>query len=254
MRILSTLAIAAAFGMAAIGTDAKAASYAAGVWGTDDIVLLDDNYNEVSRFDAGATNPNGMAFGDNLIFSGHFGTQEVVAYDLAGTEQFRWSGSFGNLQGMTYLNSQIVIANAGSLLFYNALTGVQQATVAYGGGSGVEGLTTDGTNIYALNSGAIQVYDTAGNLLDSFANAASGCSFGGTGITFAGVNTLALMCTNGNWFEVSATDGSVLDSGNNGLDAFGLTAVSPIPLPPAFLLLLAGFGTMVLIRRPMASA
>jgi hypothetical protein len=54
------------------------------------------------------------------------------------------------------------------------------------------------------------------------ANVASTCSFGGTGITDSGANKLTLACDDGRWFTVSKADGSVVTSGSNGLDMFGL--------------------------------
>jgi hypothetical protein len=61
-------------------------------------------------------------------------------------------------------------------------------------------------------------------------NAAIGEDFGGTGITSAGAGQLVLAGPSGNWWLVSSADGSVIDSGSNGLNMFGLTrGVNGIP-------------------------
>jgi MYXO-CTERM domain-containing protein len=62
---------------------------------------------------------------------------------------------------------------------------------------------------------------TDGGVVEILPNAAADCEIPGTGVSSSGDGQLTLVCTDGRWFEVSSDDGSVISSGNNGLDMWG---------------------------------
>ncbi len=236
--------------------------YVAGTWSDTAVHFLDNNLADTGSFPAGSTNPNGIATDGSLIYTGHFTTQEVIAYDFSGVEQFRWSASLSGLQGMELVNGELAVANGGLIEFYTPATGVFNRSIPSAGGS-VEGLAFDGIVLWQLDSGAIVGISPAdGSVVSSLPNAASGCTFGGTGITASAPGELTLACTNGDWFQVSSADGSVLASGNNGLDMFALKFYSLAP-PPApsvtvptmnewgmiLFVILSGLGAVYFLRK-----
>ena len=89
--------------------------------------------------------------------------------------------------------------------------------------STIEGIDFDGTSIWTISDANLYAIDPlSGNTVATIANAAAGCSFSGTGIAALGGNRLALACTSGDWYVVSSLDGSVISSGNNNLQMYGL--------------------------------
>ncbi len=241
-------------------SDAQAqAAYVAATWGDDAVHLLDSGLNDLSSFPAGAGSPNGITTDGTLIYTGHFGTQEVIAYDFTGAEQFRWSATIPNLQGMTLAGAELVIAQSSELQFYNPATGALLRTIPSPEAGSVEGLTSDGTTLWVLGSQAVYSVNPAdGTVLTTLPNAASGCSYGGTGITRGAPGELVLACSDGTWYRVSATDGSVIASGNNGLSMYGIEAAAmaaqqPIPVSgplgtALLVVLLAAAGLAILGR------
>ncbi len=243
-------------------SDAQAqVAYVAATWGDDAVHLLDSGLNDLSSFPAGAGSPNGITTDGTLIYTGHYLTQEVIAYDLTGAEQFRWSATIPNLQGMTMAGTELVVAQSSELQFYNPATGTLIRTIPSPEPVSVEGLTSDGTVIWVLGSQGIYSVDpTDGTILTTLTNAAASCAYGGTGITRGGPGELVLACNDGSWYRVSTTDGSVIASGNNGLAMMGIEAAAmaaqrPIPvsgpLGTALLVVLlaaAGFAIVGRIR------
>ncbi len=201
--------------------------YVAGVWSDNTVHLLDANMADLGSFPAGAIRPNGMATDGETIWSGHFSPQSVVAYDFAGHELYRWQAALSGLQGMEWVNGELAISLSGaSIKFYNPRTGALIRTIP--GQSSVEGLAFDGTLLWQIASAWIYGTNPVdGSVVVSITNAASGCQYQGTGITSDAPGTLALVCTNGDWFRVSSADGSVLASGNNGLNMYGLAYIPP---------------------------
>lgn len=227
---------------------AQVSTFIAATWSDDAVHLLDADLNSISSFPAGASDPNGIATDGTLIYTGHFTTNEVIAYDFSGAEQFRWSASIGNLQGMEVVGGELAIASGDAIQFHDPSTGNLIRSVPSTGGS--EGLSFDGTVLWSLAGDIVALDPQNGNVVRTIANAASGCSFNGTGISVSAPGELHLGCNNGDWYRVSSGDGSVLESGNNGLDMYGLklaagaasvimSTAQPVPtLGPAALCLL----------------
>ncbi len=201
--------------------------YVAGTWSDNAVHLLDADLNDLGSFPAGAAIPNGMATDGETIWSGHFSPQSVVAHDFAGNELYRWSGSLSHLQGMELVNGTLAIYQSGNIEFHDPRTGTLIRTIP--GRSGIEGLAFDGTLLWQLDG--TQIYGTNpldGSVVVTITNAASGCSFGGTGMAADASGILTLACTDGRWFRVSSADGSVIASGDNDLTMYGLAYVPPL--------------------------
>jgi hypothetical protein len=235
--------------------------FIASTWSDTSVHLLDAGLNSITSFSAGASNPNGIATDGTTIYTGHFSTSEVIAYDFSGTEQFRWSASIGNLQGMDLVGTELAVANAGNIQFHDAATGALVRSIPATVSGSVEGVAFDGTVLWLLGSDIAGVDPQNGNVVSTISNAASGCSFAGTGITASAPGELHLGCTNGDWYRVSSNDGSVLASGNNGLNMYGLklAAGSPgagvvEPTEPVPTLGPAGLGLLMLLFAGLAWA
>lgn len=201
--------------------------YVAGTWSDNAVHLLDANLNDLGSFPAGAVNPNGMATDGATIWSGHFSPQNVVAYDFAGNELYRWSAALSGLQGMEWANGELAIYRLNNIEFHDPRTGALNRTIP--GKSGIEGLAFDGTLLWQLDNDWI--YGTNplnGSVVVTITNAASACSFGGTGMAADAPGILTLACEDGQWFRVSAADGSVIASGDNDLDMYGLAHAPPL--------------------------
>ena len=196
-----------------------APSLSAVTWDDTSMHLLDNGLNPVGNFPVGASNPNGAAVGNGLFFAGFFTTQEVIAYDGSGVEQFRWTGTFPNLQGMAFVNGEIAIASGADITFHDASTGAVSGSIP--NLPSVEGLAYDGSLLWLLDADLVGVDPADGSPVQTWTNPASGCSFGGSGLAFDGTYLL-VGCSNGDWFRVDPADGSVFESGNNGLNIFGL--------------------------------
>ena len=109
--------------------------------------------------------------------------------------------------------------------FYHPLSGAFVRSFAAVAGT-VEGLAWDGQYLWQLETNLIYATSIVdGSVFFTLPNAAGGAPFGGTGIANSGPNTLTLAGADGNWWTVSKTDGSVINSGNNGLAMYGLAFV-----------------------------
>jgi hypothetical protein len=207
--------------------------YATPSWADQSIYFLDspaDGLGDVSSFPVDSDLPNGLGTDGTFLYSGHFTTQEVLIYDLDGNLVGGWPTGAPNLQGLTIVGDELAITQDDEILFFDPASGVFNRSIPNAGGITVEGLTFDGALLWLLANDLIGVDPADGSVIATIPNAALGETFGGTGITSAGAGQLVLAGTSGNWWLVSSADGSVLDSGNNGLDMFGLTrGVSGIP-------------------------
>lgn len=216
------------------------ADYVAGTWSDNSVHILDDNLNNLSSFTVGSSFPNGIATDGNLIWVGFFTTQEVIAYNYSGVEQFRWSAPVPALQGMELVRGELAVQNGSLIEFYNPFTGAFIRNIPSQGFT-IEGLAFDGTYLWQLDDSVIYATDPAnGNVITTIPNAAQFNSFSGTGLTASGLNELTIGTVEGDWYKVSSLDGSVLASGNNGLDMFALKYV-PEPASVA----LTGLGLLV---------
>ncbi len=216
------------------------ATYVATSFSTNSIYFLDEAMQPLSSFAVADPLPNGVAAAGSLVYSGHFLGASVVAYDHSGQEHFRWSDpGLSRLSGMAAVGSYLAAASDTSVYLFEAKSGGYVAQLS--AGDSIEGLAYDGSFLWTLGSQLVARDFETGLAIRSIPNAALGCEFAGTGIAHAGDGRLMLGCTDGRWFQVSSADGSVLASGNNGLDMFDL-AMLPLPEPGTWALMLAGLG------------
>jgi hypothetical protein len=230
---------------------AESSEFVAPAWSDTSVHFLDENLADVGSFAAGSGNPNGIATDGTLIYTVHPATQEVVAYDLAGVESFRWSAPLILARAMEIVSGELAIARLVGIDFFNPATGSLLDSVAFQCPSSgfAEGIAFDGTVLWALCDGSIEGIDPdSGSSLASIPNAAqsAGCDFGGTGLTASAVGELTLACESGDWFQVSSADGAVLDSGNNSVDMYG---IKYLPEPNGWAMLVSGCGALLALRR-----
>jgi hypothetical protein len=200
--------------------------YVAADSSTGNVFFLDQSLNRIRSFPAGASNPNGIATDGRLIFTGHFVSEEVIAYNFWGEERFRWSGTLSGLQGMEMVGGELAINRSSAIDFYEPLTGNFIRSIPNISGS-VEGIAYDGDYLWLLDNGLVAIDPLTGTVERSIPSAATMCSFGGTGLTTGEPGQLTLGCTDGSWYTVSTADGTILDSGNNGVSMSGLKIVPP---------------------------
>ncbi len=199
-------------------------AYIAATWGDDSVHFLDVNLNDLGSFSTGS-NPNGIATDGTHIFVGSFLLPGVYVYDMNGAYLYQWASEGAmNLQGLEFISGALALQSSSVINFLNPADGSFIRSIP-SQGSGVEGLTFDGTYLWQLNDDVVATDPATGAFVRSIPNAAVGCSYTGTGLASSGPGELTLACAGGQWYKVSSADGSVLASGNNGLQMYGLKRV-----------------------------
>jgi len=164
-------------------------------------------------------------------------TSLVIVYSFAGVEERRFQLGGGNyIGGMDMVEGELAAGHPHNIEFYDPASGsfIRAVNGPFFYPHYHEGFAYDGDLLWylAYNSDFINGTDvtagspTVGTIVSSIDNAAKDCIWQGTGMT-TGSNDGELMlgCVNGDWFLVSSADGSVIDSGNNGVDMFGLKKI-----------------------------
>lgn len=212
----------------------KATSFVAVTWGDDSVHFLDSNMGDTGSFPVGVGLPNGVATDGSLIWVGSFTGSDVIAYNFAGVEQFRWSlpGSF-SLQGLDYESGGKLVAIDGAhstLSYFNAFTGASLGSAPAISDS-TEAVAVDGLNVWQLVDSHIYLTKQSdGSTVTTIPNAAKNEFFEGTGMANLGAD-LMLAAESGNWYRVSKADGSLLQSGNNGLQMYDLQPIPSTTVP-----------------------
>jgi hypothetical protein len=210
--------------------------YVAATWNDNAVHILDDSLNDINSFPAGSDHPNGIATDGETIWTGHFSPNpDIIAYNFQGDILYSWPIG-GGLQGMELFYNQLAIfrsTKAGVIDFYEASTGTYVRSIPSAEPGGIEALAFDGELLWQLGDFIYGTNPWSGAILATIFNAAaSDCEAQGTGMAASAPGQLTLACTNGNWYIISVADGSVLDSGNNSLDMYGLKHFPPLPYPP----------------------
>ncbi|MGD8454284.1 MAG: PEP-CTERM sorting domain-containing protein [Phycisphaerae bacterium] len=224
----------------AVTSVAGAQSLMAVSWDDQAVHYLDDEWNDVSGFQVPSQRPQGVTTDGTLIWTGHHLTTEIIAFNYSGDEQFRFlTVGYLNLTSVEYINDrELAFSNSDEIIFCDPFDGHIARTIP-SQGVDVEDLAWDGEYLWQLGTQYIyasSVHD--GAVAQTFDNPAIGDLYGGTALAIRG-DTLFVGSATGNWWEVSKVDGTVLDSGNNGIDMFGLTTFVP---EPASLILLGVAG------------
>jgi len=216
--------------------------YIAATWGDDSVHFLDSDLNDTGSFAIGDSFPNGIATDGLTIYTGQFPSQSVRAFDYSGNFLFSWSDArLIALQGLELVDSELAVYNADSnqVHFFVPTTGAYLRSIP-GQGDTTEALAYDGVLLWMLVETIIGVNPADGTVVRSIPNAGLGCPYGGTGLTADGPNQLTIGCGNGSWYRVSSVDGSVLASGNNSLEMFGLSSSTPVQMNPVYIRSTAG--------------
>ena len=216
--------------------------YVAATWGDNAVHFLDSDLNDTGSFTAGDSQPNGIASDGIVIYTGHFLTQSVRIFDYSGNLLFTWSDARLNaLQGLEYVDGELAVYSAFSdqVYFFVPATGAYLRSIP-GQGNTTEALAYDGVLLWLLADTIIGINPADGTVIRSIPNAGIGCAYGGTGLTADAPGKLTIGCADGNWYRVSSADGSVLASGKNGLQMYGLSSSTPLQINPVYIRSTAG--------------
>ncbi len=198
-------------------------AFVAATWGDNRIHFLDAAMADLGSFALGAFNPNGIATDGATVYAGHFSLPGVASYDSDGNFLSQWVASEAvYLQGMDLVNGEIALASDPSIHFFTTAGAFVRSIPSQGGT--VEGLAFDGTVLWQLADAIVGTDPATGAVLSTIPNPAAGCSFGGSGLASSAPGELTVACAGGEWYRISSSDGTVLASGNNGLQMYGLKA------------------------------
>ncbi len=203
-------------------------AYVAATWADDAVHILDPGMRDLGKFNARVADPNAVVTDGELVYTGHYTTREVIATDFTGSELFRWPVDLPGLAGMALVDGTLAVlfqATPYQVGIYQPRTGALLRS--YAALPSVEALAYDGTLLWQLGDLLYGTDPLDGHVVRTLPNAASGCSFGGTGLAAAPPGRLTLSCSNGNWYQISADTGVVLASGDNDLSIYGLDAIPP---------------------------
>lgn len=213
-----------------------ATAFVAVTWGDDAVHFLDHQLQPTSAFASGLGLPSGVATDGSRIWVGSFTSTDIIAFDYSGTEQFRWSlpPAFA-LVGLDYLPDGRLLAidsATATLAFFDANTGSAAGSIPAISDSS-EAIAVDGDQVWQLVDDSIYLTRLSdGSVVRTLPNAAKNEFFEGTALTKLD-DSLVIGAESGNWFRVSLTDGSLLDSGNNGLQMFDLHTAGSRLVPDA---------------------
>jgi hypothetical protein len=250
---------------------AEDAAYVAASWEQNSVFFLDEDLEPIGSFPVdGNFSSNGIAVDGELIYVANWFEDEVIAYNAQGVEQLRWASVFlDGVQAMEYIplpegGPEVLGMDGdpieGYLVVFDPVMGDINALNPADGSFlksfpaespfTIEGLAYDPVNdlLFQLDDDVIHAVSPLGGgasrgaptKLFEIPNPAIGDDFGGTGLTYLGDDRLAVGTSEGNWYIVSSDpdcydppgQSCTLDSGNNGIDMFGLKFFGA-PVAPA---------------------
>lgn len=210
--------------------------YLAATWTEDAVHFLDAEMNETGSFPSGASDPNGVAADGWTIYTMHHISQTVRIFDYEGNFLDSWSDSrLEAAQGLELVGSELAFYdNAAIQVHFFTPYGAYLRSIP--GHYSAEGLAYDGTLLWQLADVTLYGANPAdGTVIKTIPNPGSGCQYGATGLTANAPGELTVACTSGDWYRLSTADGSLLDSGNNGLDMYGLASSAAIRMYPVYI-------------------
>lgn len=201
--------------------------YVAATWDDVSVHLLDGWRRSIRSFPTLADQPNGIATDGSLIYTGHFNSTEMIAYDFFGAEQFRWSApELDGLQGMELVDGELAVYNDAFIHFFNPANGDLLRSIPSAALGTIEALAYDGELLWQLGDATITAtLPSDGSYVRAIPNPASACQYGGTGLTADGPHELTAACTSGEWYKIDSLSGSLWYTSTNGLNMYGLKAL-----------------------------
>ena len=203
-------------------------------------------YGDLDSFTPRLNNIRAMASDEQgRVFTGHPSSSTVIVHDRAGNEITSWNAP-STLQSMDRIENELVIGSDAELSFHDPLTGNITRTLSNPCTSGLApgGLAFDGTNLWAICDGIIQIVNPSsgavtGNIPNVAFNA-PGCPFGSqrVGLAATAPGELTIGCTGegvpgtSGW-RIRSSDGSIIDSTAQDLGA-ALAVRLPILNPAVF--------------------
>ena len=253
--------------------------FVTGVWSDNTVHVNDKGLNNLGVLplvDPGSPKPNALATDGSYVWSVRNSLQEMLIYNDTGVQVAWWEDPvLGIAQGMTYvpfdqapdipLVGALAIAAVDAtteIRLYDASNGTFLRSIIVLPGPNIEGLAWDGQYLRALSLTEITAIDIGsdtvpgsvvpGMAIPSPAWSGAAAPPAGMGLTANFDGQLTVVTSSGDWWVVHDNDGSVITSGNNGMEMYALTAVVPTditPEPMTVAVLLFGMVPIVLVRR-----